>query len=434
MSKYLKKVADNWGFAVIGIFFIVTFIYLIIVGDRVYIQVHDNLDSSVALYKMLKDNNLYWTFGQKVPFLGGIDRNYLYSDIKAYTWLHMLFPTLWAIIIGWYLKIIISIIGFYLLGKTIYGNNTNKNIYIVCGLIYGLCPTFPTTPFGFASLPLLMYVLLLLYRKNKWEYMISLLAYPLLSEFSFFGIFICGYLLAFFIIDWFIEKKCPWRFISAIICLTISYIITEWRLFYVMLFTHQESIKSTLVTESINSLTAIKQFITVFIYGHYHSGSSHTLIVLPTCLLYFIWLNYQYIKNKDVKSLYANSFNWLMLLQVFNCVIYAFRKMEWFNFLMATILPPLKGFNFARTLWFSPFLWYFTFLIIICRVTWKNNVKIIICILAFVSVCLSPNIYNHIYRNCVNFRKHIIGREIKQLSYGEFYFEKLFDKAKTDIG
>lgn len=443
MKKFKKTVAENWATAITALFVIVTLIYLVIMGDGIYLQVHDNLDSNTVYYKILKERSLYWSLGTKVPFLGGIDRNYLYSDLKLYTWLHMLFPNLTAIIIGWYLKIGMSILGFFQLGKTIFGGSKDRNIFIACGLIYGILPTFPTTPFGFASLPILMTVMLLLYRRFEWKYFFILLLYPVLSDFPLFGVFICGYVVVFFIIDWIVEKKAAWRFIIAVVAIVAGYVITEWRLFYIMLFSQEESLRTTMVTQYEGWFGAAKLFVKSFLIGHYHSGSSHTLIVLPACFVYFVSLNWKYIKDRTWKSILSDPFNWIMVWQGFNCVVYAVDSMEWFDALTGTLIPPLRGFSYARTLWFSPFLWYFAFMMLLCRISWKTIGKFMLCQIALIVVCLYPNTYNHIFYNCAMIGVYIIGKErfeqikgnqLNMLSYKEFYSVDLFDKIKEEIG
>ncbi len=442
MNKLIRKTSSEWSIVCVGTIYLITLIFLLINGENIYIQVHDNLDSQIALYKMLKESGLYWSIGTTVPVLGGIDRNYLFSDLKVYTWLHMIFPTFIAIIVSWYLKITISILSFVLLGKTIYGKGGNKNIFIMCGLIYGLCPTYPAAPFGFASLPLLLSFLLLLYKKNDWKYMLFFLLYPLLSDFSYFGLFICGFILLFFIIDWIVKRRPLVRFLYALGLLAIGYIITEWRLFYVMLFSNQESIRAAFSTDYANLAKAFRSFASAFAKGHYHSGSAHFWIVLPICLGYFIFLNYSYLKNKNIKGIIQDCFNWIMVWQIFNCLIYSFDQMKWFNMLKKTILPVLQGVQFSRTLWFSPFLWYFALMIILCRVSWKKKYIVLVCFLALLSVCFYPEKYNHIYWNSLNTMIHFCGEECTAklgetetdlLSYSEFYSEDLFNRIKKDI-
>ena len=112
-----KREQKYWSLILIGLFITITFSYVLAKGDGIYIQVHDTLDNNIVWLKMLKDNDLFWQRGGEVPFLGGVDRNNLYSPLKVYVWLYMLFPVFPAIIIGWYLKIIIAVTGFLFLGR-----------------------------------------------------------------------------------------------------------------------------------------------------------------------------------------------------------------------------------------------------------------------------------------------------------------------------
>lgn len=246
--KSLHFFLEYWSIPITVFFFTVSFVYLMIVGEGLYLVVFDNLDSNVAWLKMLKDKHLFWTFDTQVPFLAGIDRDYLYSDLKFYSILYMILPTFAAYIIGWYMRIIMSIVSFWFLGKTIYGKGKDINIYIICGLLHGIIPIYPTCGLGFASLPFLMAILVRLYKKRDRRYIFILVLYPLVSEFSFFGIFICGYIAIFLLVDWIVKKSWAFRLIAGMFGLILGYYVTEWRLFHVMLFSKVEPIRTTFST------------------------------------------------------------------------------------------------------------------------------------------------------------------------------------------
>lgn len=117
--------------------------------------------------------------------------------------------------------------------------------------------------------------------------------------------------------------------------------------------------------------------------------------------------------------------------------------MEWFKLLIASLIPPLKGFSFLRTVWFAPFVWYFAFMIVLCRVSRKKSIKMIACTAAFLNICFYPSIYNHILWNSISAVKKVTGKEQTMevsgyesdiLSYREFYSTELFERIKSDIG
>ncbi|MCR5688207.1 MAG: DUF6044 family protein [Lachnospiraceae bacterium] len=431
MKAILKKAADNWAAVFLLAFFAVTLVYIVTAGDGIYLQIHDNLDSNIAIYKMMKDSRLFWSFGTRAPMLGGLDRNYLVSDLNPYPLLHMAFPTLAAVITAWYLKIAMAAAGFVFLGRTVYGRECDANLFAACGFIYGIMPTYPTTPFGFASLPILMAVMIRLYRKWDVRYIPVLVLYPMLSYFSVFGLFICGFILLFFIIDFIARRKPAWRILAALAAVSAGYVIADWRLFYVMFASGEETIRSTFADGYATTLQALKLFGSVFVK---HLPSAQTYFLLPVCAAYFLFINGRYILRKEYKGISSDPFNWLMLWQAFNCMVYALENVRWFKNLIGTVFPPLKGMALNRTVWFSPFIWCFMFMMVLIRLSWKSGVKILLCLAAFISVCTWKSPHNHIYYNAGIAADRIAGEETDMMTYGKFYSPALFGAIKEDIG
>lgn len=442
--KIREKLYREWSYLLIVLFFGITLGYILIKQDDIYIQIHDYLDSNVVWLKMMKDNHIFTNNEVPVPFLGGIDRNYLYSELKVYTWLHMIFPTFPAIIIGWYMKILMAIAGFVYLGKSFGGDGMlrKSSLLVWCGFLYGVAPTYPPVAFAFASLPFLMGTLIRCYQKFSWKYIIILLFYPMLSDFSLFGIFICGYLVLFFVVEWIVKKRPRWKVWGCLGALIIGYVVVEWRLFDVMLFSNTQSIKSTRIREYVSGWSAFKDGIEVFARGYYHCGSLHTYVVLPVCIIYVLAANISAIKNKQYKKAVNDTVNWLFLAIIFNCLIYALSELEWFDELLGKVIPILRGFSFTRTIWFNPFLWYFMFYLILSKIKW-DKVVYIIAILAGLAVCIGSETYNQIFFNCLLVAcdvvgeekvEALVGRELELLTYKEFYSERLFEEIKEDIG
>ena len=438
-----KQIKQYWAYFLIGIFFIITITYILINQNNIYIQIHDCLDSNIVWIKMLKDNHIFGAKEAVVPFLGGINRNYLYSELKIYMWLYMLFPVFPAMIIGWYLKIIMAIAGFVYLGNSISDDKEKRktSILLWCGFLYGVAPTYPPVAFAFASLPFLLGILIRCYHKFRWKYILALLLYPMLSDFSLFGIFICGYLVLYFVIDWIVKKRARWSVLGCLCVLAVGYIIVEWRLFAVMLFSGEQSLHSIMSYEYANGLTALKDAVTVFIRGYYHAGSLHTYIVLPVCVIYIFVMDLSYIKNRQYWKLCKDPINWLVLWIIFNCIVYALDEMRWFKGLVSNLIPALQGFSFARTIWFNPFLWYFMFFLVLCRIKW-DKVVYIVAVLAGIVVCIGPETYNQIFFNCLLTACNVlgeekieafVGRDLELLTYKEFYSTELFEKIKEDI-
>ena len=108
---------------------------------------------------------------------------------------------------------------------------------------------------------------------------------------------------------------------------------------------------------------------------------------------------------------------------------------------METILPPLKGFQFNRTIFFNPFLWYFLFFLILKELYdryGENKIKnagIYLIAVGGVLVCMFfPQVYNDFYNNCYHHAYEILkGTPSTQVSFGQFYSEELFAYIKDEI-
>lgn len=442
-----------WGLILTGLFMAICAVYVAVNGQNIVIQSFDNLDSNIAWLKMLKDNGLFFNYHEQVPFLHGIDRIYLYSPLKAYVWLYMMFPVFWAFVTGWFFKIIISVAGFVYLGKVLKldTDDFNKNIIVFCGFLYGLTPTFPTAAFNFASLPFILVFLIQYYQKPTLKYNILFLLYPIFSDFCFFGMFILGYLAAFIVIDALITKKMKWYMLYPWICLALGYIISEWGLFYLMLLSGEETIRSEMAMKKGPWLLSWNLIKETFVFGQYHISSEHTVVVLPVCVFYFLYSLYQK-KLKICKDYWF----WIVVLLILNSFFFGLDRYENFQLLINKLLPVLKGFSFGRVLWLSPFLWYLAFMIALCRFQSKfkytSDLKFYACIYALIALLWNDSLYNTVKYN-LDYQLHknqdlsmkqgkteqkANGESFsvytnREITYSEFYSEKLFDKIKNAI-
>lgn len=430
-------IIKNWSIIFVTIFFFICLLYVLIRGENMYIMVHDNLDGYVPHFKYLSDNSLWWApQGTMLNiFGGGIERNYFSSDLNVYSWLYMIMPTFPAYISGLFIKAIMSIVGMCFLGKVILSDYDKKrNLVIICGFLFGLTPTYPTAAIAFASLPFIFGLLILLYKKPKWFYFPLVFLYPFISNFVFLGLFLCGFVLIFFVIDLIARRRPKWVMLIAFGLLSAGFIVTEWRLFNIFLFNPQDTIRDGLSGSFLPLSGAIKEMFVSFFRGMYHAGDNHTYVVLPVCIIYLIWLNVRYIRKKEIKSLFKDPANWIMGWMIFNCIIYGLDMWRPFKQAFSMVFPPLAGFGLGRAMFVNAFLWYFLFMIVLCRL-YENRKRFMyeLCGLAFVFLLLGPDMYNPFIFTGLNEAMRYIGYEYPGLNWKEFYAENLFDKIKKDI-
>ena len=410
-------------------------------GERSYIAVHDNMDLFLAQFQMLKNTDSFWKHGVKMPFLGGISRDNLPSELSLYSMLYMIFPTFTAYVIGLFLKAVLAMVSFRLLAKELYPEKYlfYRPLIYMTGFVYGILNVFPAFGFAFASMPLAAYLLIRIYRKPA-KYLYGLLfLYPLVSYFSYMGLFLLGYVVIAVIWLSIRDKKPAWSLMAGFLALALGYVVCEYRLFGQMLLSDEVTIRSSIVNADLSAGEVLREIFTVWKEGIFHADGVHGKVVLPVCVLYFIMNNISYIFKKQPRRILKDCFNFVMLFLVFNSAIYGLYDCGPVRRLVETLVPPLEGWQFNRTVFFNPFLWYCALFLVLIRIydmgviqMWGAN--LIICI-SVMTVILSPGRYNDLYYTCYyRAYEYFHGTEVDELDYEQFYAVDLFERIKEDIG
>ena len=486
-QKWFRWLTKYWFlFPVIG-FLLFTAAVFFAYGERSYIGVHDNMDLFLAQFQMLKNTDAFWKHRVDVPFLGGVSRDNLPSEFSLYSVLYMIFPTYTAYILGVLGKILLGMFSFRLLAKELLAGRylRFRPIVYMTGLCYGALWVFPAFGFAFASIPLAAFLLIRIYRKREaqwgWWYA-ALFVYPLVSYFSYHGIFILGYLvLAILWLSgrWLYRRgrfkrnfsakayqgevqrdkthqsevrqsetrqseiqedgRAVLRLLIALLVLAAGYVACEYRLFGQMLFGGEPTIRSSIVNASLSPAEILAEIGQVFREGIFHADSVHGKVVLPVCALYFVINNVCYIARREWKRIFREPLNLLAAFILFNCVVYGLYDLEPFRSFVERLIPPLEGWQFNRTIFFNPFLWYAALFLVLGRLyeggLWRVWLANGIVCLALLAVILTPNRYNDLYHTCYNRAyEYYHGTEVDEFSYEQFYAVELFEEIKADIG
>lgn len=437
----MKKLISRWYLVIIVGFLLFAGLVFVVFGENSIIAVHDNLDLFIPQFQMMKNTGTFWAHGADVPFLGGISRDSLPAEFSLYTMLYMILPSYPAYITGYLLKIVIALFSGIFLAKDIYGEKYESYRPLVCLLAfaYGVLNVFPTFGIPFASIPLVICLVRKIYAAPSVKWYVALFFYPLLSYFSYFGLFILAYMVAALIWLWIKDRHFPGRIFLAICVLSAGYIACEYRLFGMMLLSDEVTIRSTMEAGSFTAGEIVRTIGEVFTEGMFHAESMHTYLVLPVCLLYFLYLNAAYIKKKNIRGIFHDLYNLLMLVLIFNSLVYGIYYWESFRKVVETICPPLTGWQFNRTVFFSPFIWYAAFFLVLKRL-YDSQIRMLkplanlLAVLAILIIVLSGTRYNDLYHTCYSQAYNLLkGKITDQLSYGEFYSAELFEEAKNDI-
>ena len=449
------------GFCLVGIFLLAVLVFYTLIGENSYIAVQDNLDLFMAQFAMLKNDGIFFSHGVVAPFLGGVSRDVLPSELSLYTVLFMIFPPFVAYVAGYILKVIIAVVSCRLLFlDMVEHDNDNahvQNLATLVGLLYGILNLFPAFGIPFASIPLIVYLLRKVYRnglggRGIW-FIFLIFCYPFISYFSYLGFFILGYLFIAIIWLWIRDKKLSWSLVASLVALGVGNVVFEYRLFNMMLFSDAETIRETMVQTYLPFNEIVGESFDIFVNGMMHVEDLHQFFVMPICLAYLIFLNVRYVAKKNVKGIFTDYYNLCFLIIVFNCVVYGLYYSQSVEHLIETLVPPLTGFQYNRTIFFNPFLWCAMLFILVYRlylwISGKVNSeqgekslisKALVCIpyvivlVAALIVLVSPTKYNDLYHTAkLTARREIFDHENDALNFKEFYSTKLFNEIKEDL-
>ncbi|MBR5422127.1 MAG: hypothetical protein IK115_13365 [Lachnospiraceae bacterium] len=442
----MKKLLKNWYICLIAaLLFLQAAVFLIFRGQS-YPQVHDNLDLFMAHFEAMKRHGLWFSHGQDLPILHGVSRDLFGSEFSLYNIFYILLPGIWAYLAGYAAKVAIGFCSFTLLAKEQLGERYGacRPLVLLCSCAFGLIPVFPAYGIAFTSLPLLLFFLLRLHRsegrlKDRLPLYAGVFFYPLLSYFSYHGIFIAGWALIAILILWIRKKRFPLRLFAALILLCAGYICFEYRLFSEMLFSDTVSIRGSMEHAYLSPAGCLKQALGEFVNAYFHNQDSHSFVILwlaPAVLLGSI---VRRIKKKEPLGLSRDPLFLLLLWILINDLLYGLYFFEPFCRLWDRLLKPLAGFNFSRSTFLNPLLWYGALLTALLRL-WdagKKELKYgagILAAAALLAVCFIPQVYNDLYYTVYNQAYRILKqKDTDYLNYDEFYSTELFDHIREEL-
>ena len=448
MKNFCNKILEKWYIYLVGVLFAIQALVFLVIRENSYLQIHDNLDLFMAHYQMMKLNKAFFAHNVQMPMLHGINRDLLGSEFSLYNILYVIFPNIWAYLIGYALKIAIGTYGFILLAKDVYKEKYVKYrpLVWVIAAAYGMIPVFPTYGIAFTSVPIIVWLLKRLYEtkelKKRIPYYVGVFCYPLISYFSYHGFFILCYMVVAFIALWIMDKKFPKTMFASLCILSAGFMVWEYRLFGAMLFEDTVTIRTTMRHGDISFVEALKTAFGEFVKASFHSQDNHTYIVLGVCMIGIVLTNIGIIRadgDGKVKKIFTEPVNLIFLWMVFNVLIFGFYEFAPFRELVETIVPKLTGFEFARTAFFNPFLWHVELLLVTVKMydygkMHARELANVIVALAAIIVMFVPSMYNDFYYNCYNYAYKIIKhKETSTLNYREFYSTELFDSIKECI-
>ncbi len=426
----MKKTAYKWHLITLGIVLSLFVLFTLILGQDTTVSVDGNMDSVLPQYQALKNEKLFFTWDTYASYLGGIDRNYLPSECKLYTLLYAVLPTFWAYQTGKLLTVLLSVFGSVLLFKQILKERYQDHAPVVWigAFAYGCLGFYPMYSFGYASLPLLAFLILKILEKPHFFWFVALLFYPVLSDLRHFGIPLILTLPFLFVIRWIVKKKFPWQILVAWILLMAGYAGSEYRMLYELFAEDNKYLvlmSSVSVPERVPDVTGFAVLAGVF----------------------FLVQNILYLVKKQGKKIFHDPLNALVLWALFCSACYAVLRMPFISDFLKEHLPAVLDLKIELVASVTPFLWIVAFSILPGRLygyvsrnrfdpstglpktegKGKRNLALLagnlIMIFSLIAIWFSGPKYN-------DFRVFV---EKEDPTYRAYYATKLFDGVKEDL-
>ena len=494
MKRAERNIVKYPAIWLIGAFLLCAGIFYAVIGQNARIAVPDNLDLFQPQFQMLNQKHIWFSHGVETPFLHGVTRDDLPSELWLTSVLYMVLPPFAAYVVNYLLKVVIGTVSFTLLALELLkrgvlsgrqgtprantsslaeqANPAQMNLILLCGFAYAVLNFFPTFGICFSSIPLIIWLLLRLDRetvkRRVYLWYLLIFCYPFVSYFSYFGLFILCYMVVALLWSSINKNKhFNVRLFIAIIVLAAGYVVFEYRLFASMLLSDVVTIRAVADMGDLTPVQVLRSMWYAFSEGGMHESGLQQKFVMPVCLIYFVFLNTRYVicgaGKKPKSGALHDIYNLIMLLLVFNSAVYGLYYSKAFRGFVEMLVPPLTGWQFGRTSFFNAFLWYGAFCIVLLRlqesltarqknltasqeniagkpkIPEKPNhvtrmLPFVAALIAIAVILLSDTTYNDLYHTAHALaNQKLRGVTEDSLTYREFYSEALFAKAKEEI-
>jgi Protein of unknown function (DUF6044) len=325
---------------------------LFILGENAHIRVHDNLDSNLAWYKVLKESGqMFGGVNSTIPqIINGLPRNALGTEFSGIVWLHAIFPTMTAYAISQSITRFFAFAGMYLLLKKHFLQEKKFAVITIgTGLAFSLTPFWPSGMLSTLGMPLALWAFLNIRKGEKgWKNFLVLGLLPLYSSFVlgfFFFLFAMG---IFWLTDVLRKKGWNWPFFFSILFMTFVFMLVEYRLVYSFIYDDEPNTRDEYFHARLPFWWVTRLTIKNFVLGHTHVMTVHGLFVLMVTIIAFILVIWKRLWQQEKVFVFLLAFNlalsawyafwfykgWLPLTE-------RFHFMDTFNFARFHFLRPL---------------------------------------------------------------------------------------------
>lgn len=346
MIRFFKNSSLEQKHIYLAIFLLILYVSpLFILGENAHIRIHDNLDSNIAWYKVLKNSGqLFGDINAVIPqIINGLPRNAFGTEFSGIQWLYQLFPTMTAYALSQAITRIFAFIGMYLLLKKHFVRSADAyQIRVWVSLAFAITPFWPSGMLSTLGMPLALWAFLNIREgKHTWKEWITLFLLPFYSSFVLGFCFFLFFMGLLWLRDWVVKRKVNWVFFGSIAFMTIMYLVIEYRLVLSLIIPNAPTNRNEFTESVLSFWSTIMLAFKNYFYGHTHVLTLHTLVIVPFSFL-VVWM----IRNKE-KGAIEKRYLYLFILNFVLSVWYAFWFYKGWQPLKDHV-SLLKTFNFSR--------------------------------------------------------------------------------------
>ncbi len=350
----LKKINQNLSFLAFLLVIVIIHIIWLLMGEKVYITIFDNLDGDFGYIKLLIDSNNLLGLRPNELVIGsmnGIERSFYRSGLNFTLIFYKLFDYASAYKLSHLTNHLIGYFGMFLL--TYHYFIKNNFFSAIIAFIFGMIPYYVNIGISVSGQPILLFAFLNIIKfKSKWY------DWAIISIFPFFANAhhtLPFYLPGLFILAYYLKYKHNFKlhnFWFGISIFILVSLIVDFPLFYNVFFSKVTSHRveiNLILKSSINLKSAFGFFLTSLVNGKtaIHTGGFQTW---PIVILFILsWI----INGKPQKTaaLFITLNISFLLITSFYCYI--------------LYLMPFKTLSMDRFYFLSPLFWFISLFYII---------------------------------------------------------------------
>ena len=356
--NFCKKKSDQFYIFVGSIILLLCYIFFLISGEEIIVNMHDQLDGEIVYY-MLRAKSLRSVLATEFPQF--MDGN---AEVTVASFGTLLFylvssPVYAFISNMFFIRLVAFISLFYLLRKY----DVEKEICFLVAMVFSFLPLYSVYGLSCMGIPLVwLSVIYLSEGKNKFG-LGGIALYGIFSSLVLAGFAVLTVFIIYIVVQMLLRRKNMIGLIWGFLELTFIYVITNINLIKLLIL-KDSSFLSHKTDYKLTSSSFWSEFTEILINGQFHAVSLHKYII-PVILVTSCLIIVKHKKVREHKVLKKQFEVWVILISliVMIAMIHAAFLSEIGRKARIALFSgsALLGFQFDRVYWLYPALWYVVF-------------------------------------------------------------------------